>query len=189
MATTTTPQTSNGAATLWQIDASHSQVEFGVRHLMISTVRGYFTGLSGAIRLDENDITGSSVEVEIDAASIDTRNADRDAHLRSADFFHVEEHPTLRFRSTGVEKKGDELAVAGELTIRGETRPVVLRTEKLGQTTDPWGNERVAFRGETKVNRKDFGLTWNQALETGGFVVGDEVRIIVEVEAVKAPTA
>jgi polyisoprenoid-binding protein YceI len=170
----------------WQIDPSHSQVEFSVRHLMISNVRGYFTGISGQIRLDEGEIWKSAVEVEIDASSIDTRNKDRDAHLRSGDFFDVEKFPTLTFRSTEVERQGDELEITGELTIRGETRPVVLRTEELGSGTDPWGNERVAFRGETKVNRKDFGLTWNQALETGGVLVGDEVRIVVEVQAVRA---
>jgi polyisoprenoid-binding protein YceI len=174
--------------TTWQIDPSHSQIEFSVRHLMISNVRGYFTGIAGAIQIDANDLASSSVEVEIDAASIDTRNSDRDTHLRSADFFAVEEHPTLRFRSTGIQKKGGELEVAGELTIRGVTRQVLLRTEELGEAADPWGNQRVAFRGETKVNRKDFGLTWNQALETGGVLVGDEVRIVVEVEAFRAQT-
>jgi polyisoprenoid-binding protein YceI len=171
--------------TTWQIDPSHSQVEFSVRHLMISNVRGYFTGVSGAIHLDEAGLESSSVEVEIDATSIDTRNTDRDTHLRSADFFDVDAHPTLRFQSTGVKRKGGELEVEGELTIRGVTRPVLLHTDELGEASDPWGNQRIAFRGETKVNRKDFGLTWNQALETGGVLVGEEVRIVVEVEAVR----
>jgi len=184
----TTIQT-HPTATTWQIDPAHSQVEFSVRHLMISNVRGYFTGISGAIHLDDGGIEGSSVDVEIDATSIDTRNTDRDTHLRSADFFDVEAHPTLRFQSTGIQRKGTALEVAGELTIRGTSRPVVLRTEELGTGQDPWGNERVAFRGETKVNRKDFGLTWNQALETGGVLVGDEVRIVVEVQGVRTEAA
>jgi len=180
------PSTQTSRITTWQIDPAHSQVEFSVRHLMISNVRGYFTGITGAIQLDEGKIENSSVEVTIDATSIDTRNGDRDAHLRSADFFHVEEFPTLAFRSTGVTKTGNNLEVAGELTIRGVTRPVVLRTEELGSGTDPWGNRKVAFHGETRVNRKDFGLTWNQALETGGVLVGDEVRIVVEVQAARS---
>lgn len=176
---------SETAVGTWQIDPAHSQVEFSVRHLMISNVRGYFTGISGNIRLDEEEIRNSSVEVDIDASSIDTRNKDRDVHLRSGDFFDVEKFPTLHFRSTGIERKDEGLAISGELTIRGETRSVVLHTEELGSGTDPWGNDRVAFRGETKVNRKDFGLSWNQALETGGVLVGDEVRIVVEVQAVR----
>jgi polyisoprenoid-binding protein YceI len=184
----TTVQT-HPTTTTWQIDPAHSQVEFSVRHLMISNVRGYFTAISGAINLDDARIERSSVEVEIDATSIDTRNKDRDTHLRSADFFDVDAHPTLRFQSTGIHKKGSELEVAGELTIRGATRPVVLRTEELGTVKDPWGNNRIAFRGETRVNRKEFGLTWNQALETGGVLVGDEVRIVVEVEAVRTEEA
>jgi polyisoprenoid-binding protein YceI len=152
---------------------------------MISNVRGYFAGITGSIQLDDSRVEDSSVEVEIDAASINTRNGDRDAHLRSADFFDVEAFPTLRFHSTGVERKRDALEVAGELTIRGVSRPIVLRTEELGTGKDPWGGDRIAFRGETKVNRRDFGLTWNQALETGGVLVGDEVRIVVEIQAVQ----
>jgi polyisoprenoid-binding protein YceI len=171
--------------TIWTLDPSHSQVEFGVRHMMISTVRGYFTGLEGTVHLDEEELSRSSVDVTIDASTIDTRNADRDEHLRSADFFSVEEHPTIRFASSGVEKDGEGFRVPGELTIKGVTRPVVLHAERLGGGTDPWGQERVAFRAETKIDRKDFGLTWNQALEAGGVLVGDEVRITLEVQAVQ----
>lgn len=178
--------TSTQAATrTWTIDAAHSQVEFGVRHMMISTVKGYFPGIEGTIRLGE-DLSGSSVEVTLDAASIDTRNKDRDAHLRSGDFFDVEKFPTLTFRSTSVEGSGDEITVVGDLTIRGVTREVTLKAEELGRGVDPWGNPRVGFQARTSISRKDFGLTWNQALEAGGVLVGDEIRISVEVQAIPA---
>lgn len=179
MSTTTTSRT-------WSIDPVHSQVDFGVRHMMISTVRGTFGELEGTIHLDEDDLTNSSVEVSIDAASIDTRNEDRDTHLRSGDFLNVEEHPTLRFKSRSVEPAGDGFVVQGDLTIRGVTREVTLEAEELGRGTDPWGNPRVGFRADTRINRKDFGLTWNQALETGGVLVGDEVKISLEVQAIPA---
>lgn len=180
MSTTTT------TARTWSIDPVHSQVDFGVRHMMISTVRGTFGELEGTIYLDEDDLTNSSVEVSIDAASIDTRNEDRDNHLRSGDFLNVEEHPTLRFESRSVEPAGDGFVVQGDLTIRGVTREVTLEAEELGRGTDPWGNPRVGFRADTRINRKDFGLTWNQALETGGVLVGDEVKISLEVQAIPA---
>ena len=170
----------------WTLDPAHSQVEFGVRHMMISTVKGTFTELQGTLELDEDHIGNSSVEVEIDAASIDTRNEDRDQHLRSGDFFDVENHPSLTFRSTRVEKADDGLRITGDLTIRGETREVTLDAEELGRGTDPWGNPRVAFRAGTKIDRKDFGLTWNQALEAGGVLVGNEVSIELEVQAIPA---
>lgn len=179
-----TPETR--AVGTWTLDPVHSQVEFGVRHMMISTVKGTFTDLRGTLHLDEENAESSSVEVEIAAASIDTRNDDRDQHLRSADFLDAESHPTLRFASTGVEKAGTGLRIAGDLTIRGTTRPVTLEAEELGRGTDPWGNPRVAFRAETRISRKDFGLTWNQALETGGVLVGDEVSIELEVQAIPA---
>ncbi len=170
----------------WTIDPSHSQVEFGVRHMMISTVKGFFTGVEGTIHLDEANFGGSKVEVTIDASTVDTRNGDRDGHLRSGDFFDVESFPTITFRSRAVEGTPEAFQVMGDLTIRGETRAVTLEAEKLGGGVDPWGNERVAFRGETKVSRKEFGLTWNQALETGGVLVGDEIRIVLELQAVLA---
>ncbi len=170
----------------WEIDPAHSQVEFGVRHMMISTVKGFFTGVEGTILLNEVNFGGSKVEVTIDAATVDTRNEDRDGHLRSGDFFDVEAFPTITFRSRGVEGTPEEFRVVGDLTIRGETREVTLEAEKLGGGQDPWGNERLAFRAETKVSRKDFGLTWNQALESGGVLVGDTIRIVLELQAVLA---
>ncbi len=177
-------QTAAGTQT-WQLDPAHSQVEFGVRHMMISTVKGHFPEVEGTIHLDEKDPAESSVEVSIDTASIDTRNEDRDNHLRSEDFFHVEKHPEIRFVSSAIEARGeDRYEVRGDLTIRGESREVVLDVERLGEGVDPWGNQRFGFRGETRINRKDFGLTWNQALEAGGVLVGDEVRITLEGQAV-----
>ncbi len=181
----TITQTRQGTST-WKIDPAHTQVEFGVRHMMLSTVRGNFSGVEGSITFDPSRTESATAEVRIDASSIDTRNGDRDQHLRSADFFDVETHPELTFRSTSVRRTGDGLEVAGELTIRGTTRNVVLEVEELGGGTDPWGQERLGFRGETRINRKDFGLTWNQALETGGVLVGEEVRITLEVQVVAA---
>ena len=180
-------QAAGTTATTWTIDPVHSQVEFGVRHMMISTVKGYFD-VEGTIHLDEDDFSASSVEVTLDAASVDTRNEDRDAHLRSADFFDVDNHPVLRFKGSpkGEGSEGDGFEVEGELTIRDVTRPVTLEAEELGRGTDPWGNPRVGFRAEGRISRKDFGLTWNQALETGGVLVGDEIRIQVEVQAIPA---
>lgn len=169
----------------WAIDASHSNVEFAVKHLMIATVKGRFADVSGTVRLDDEQPARSAVEVKIGAASIDTRQPDRDAHLRSADFFDVERHPAITFTSTRVAKDGDEYRVDGDLTIRGITRPVSLRVSEEGRTRDPWGGERVGFSATAKINRKDFGLTWNQVLETGGIAVGDEVKIALDVEVVK----
>lgn len=173
----------------WNIDPAHTQVEFGVRHLMLSTVKGRFPGVAGTVRLDQDDPSRSSVKVEIDASSIDTRNADRDAHLRSGDFFDVENHPTIRFESREVEISDDRYRVGGELTIRGVSRPVVLRVERLGEVVDPWGNERIGFHAETRINRKDFGLTWNQLLEAGGVTVGEEVQISLDIQAVAGEEA
>jgi len=171
----------------WKIDPAHTQVEFGVRHLMISTVKGRFPGVTGTIRLDSDEPSNSSVRVEIDASSIDTRNADRDAHIRSGDFLDVESHPTIRFESEEAGVSQDRTRVAGILTIRGVGRPVVLEVEHLGEATDPWGSERIGFHAETRIQRKDFGLTWNQALEAGGVLVGDEVRVTLDVQAIAAP--
>lgn len=181
MSTQTIPQTEFET---WTIDPVHSRVEFGVRHMMISTVKGTFSELEGTIHLDGDDLSRSSVEVEIDATSLDTGSEDRDQHLRSADFFHVEKHPTLRFVGRTVEPADDGFLITGDLTIRGETREVTLEAEKLGTGTDPWGNPRVGFRAETSISRKDFGLTWNQALETGGVLVGDNVDISLDVQAI-----
>jgi polyisoprenoid-binding protein YceI len=168
----------------WTIDPSHSEVGFTVRHLGISKTRGRFGAFTGDIVVAERP-EDSRVTVEIDAASIDTTDAGRDEHLRSADFFDVATFPTLSFATTAVRQVGGRWEVAGDLTIRGATRPVVLDTELVGLASDPWGNERVGFHATTEVNREDFGLTWNAALETGGFLVGKTVKIDIEVEAVR----
>jgi polyisoprenoid-binding protein YceI len=174
-------------ATTWNIDAAHTGAEFKVKHMMITNVTGHFSGVSGTLRLDEANIANSSVEATIDATSVNTRNADRDAHLKSADFFDVEKYPTLTFVSTAVTRKGeDELAVTGNLTIHGVTHPVVFEVEgPTPPSIDPWGNTRIGLEAKTKINRKDFGLTWNSALETGGVLVGDQVSITLEIQAIK----
>jgi polyisoprenoid-binding protein YceI len=174
--------------TTWNIDPVHSVAEFKVKHMMISNVKGQFTGISGILTFDENDVANSRVEATIDAASINTRDVQRDEHLKSSDFFEVEKFPTLSFRSTRVKRTSDdELAVTGDLTIHGVTREVVFKVE--GPTTagkDPWGNTRIGLSAVTRINRKDFGLTWNAVLETGGILVGDEVTITLDVQFVKA---
>jgi polyisoprenoid-binding protein YceI len=173
--------------TVWELDADHTEVEFEVKHLMISRVRGRFGGIRGRIVLDEGELTRSAVEVEIEAASIDTRQAQRDEHLRSADFFDVERFPQLRFRSTAVSSTRTGFELRGGLTIRDVTREVVLEVTEEGRGTDPWGGERIAFHARTRIDRRDFGLTWNQALETGGVLVGNEINITLEIQAVKVP--
>jgi polyisoprenoid-binding protein YceI len=171
----------------WSIDTGHSAVRFGVRHMMFTKTRGRFTRWDGELRLDPANLPSSSVEVTIDAASIDTGDPQRDGHLRSADFLDAETFPTLTFRSTKVEDLGEgKLRVSGELTIRGVTRPVVLDTEYAGRVKDPWGNDRAGFAARTAIDRTDFGLRWNQALETGGLLVGNKVEIELELEAVAA---
>jgi Uncharacterized conserved protein len=176
--------------TTWTIDPSHTIVEFGIRHLMITTVKGRFGGVEGTIKGNPDDWTDAEVEVKIDAASVDTRNEDRDNHLRSADFFEVEKYPHLTYKSTKVTKTGENsYTIEGELTIRDVTKPVTLEAEYLGKAVDPWGNEKIGFSAKAKVNRKDFGLTWNAPLEAGGFLVGDEVTIELEVQAAKAAEA
>lgn len=176
------------AVSTWNIDPAHSAAEFKVKHMMISNVKGQFSAVSGALTLDEADITKSKIEASIDAASINTREAQRDAHLKSADFFDVEKFPTLNFKSTRVTKKSDEeLEVEGDLTIHGVTRNVRFAVE--GPTAagkDPWGNTRIGLSATTKINRKDYGLTWNAALETGGILVGEDVTITLDVQFVKA---
>jgi polyisoprenoid-binding protein YceI len=173
----------------WNIDAAHSGIHFSIRH-MVSKVRGRFTKLTGTIDVDDDDLTRSSVEVTIDASSIDTGTPQRDAHLRSPDFFDVEKFPELRFRSTGIERLDDvRYRVVGELTIRDVTRAVVLDVEYGGRGKDPWGNERIGLVARTALDRKDFGLKWNQVLEVGGFLVGDRVDVELEVQAVRAAAA
>jgi polyisoprenoid-binding protein YceI len=186
MSTLAAPQTST--TTTWNIDPIHSVAEFKVKHMMISNVKGHFPKVTGALTLDESNLTNSRVEASIDAASIETRDPQRDAHLKSPDFFDVEKFPTMLFKSTGIRVvQGGELAVEGNLTIHGVTRKVLFSVEgPTAPAKDPWGNTRVAVSASTKINRKDFGLTWNAALETGGILVGDEVTIILDVQFVRA---
>jgi polyisoprenoid-binding protein YceI len=169
----------------WEIDSSHSGIHFSVRHLVIAKVRGQFSRWTGAVVVPDGDFTKASVEAVVDASSIDTGVADRDAHLKSADFFDAAQFPEVIFKASRVTPKGDDLRVVGELTIKGITRDVTLEVEQLGQVQDPWGNQRVAFSAKTAIDRKDFGLTWNQVLETGGVAVGDRINLEIEVEAVR----
>ena len=171
----------------WNLDTVHSGINFTVRHMVVSKVRGRFAKFNGTVALDESDITRSTVEATIDASSIDTGTAQRDDHLKSADFFDVERFPEIRFLSTPIEKvSGDRYRVTGELTIHGVTRSVALETEYGGRGKDPWGNERVGFTAKGAIDRKDFGLVWNQALETGGVLVSDRVDLELEVQVVRA---
>lgn len=170
----------------WQVDPVHSEVSFAVRHMVISKVRGHFARWTATLVLDSADLASASVDVEIEAASIETGVADRDAHLRSPDFLAAEKYPTLRYKSRRVERTSkDRLRVIGDLTIRGATREVVLDVEYGGQGKDPWGNQRIGFTATASLNRKDFGLTWNQALETGGVLVADRVDVEIELQAVR----
>ena len=184
---TATPKTTT-TLTTWKIDPAHSHAEFAIRHLMISTVKGRFGVVNGSVVTDESDPTRAKVEVAIDVNSIDTHEAQRDAHLKSAEFFDTEKYPTIDFRSTritDVASDNSEFKLIGELTIHGVTREVSLQVTSEGRGKDPWGGERAGFSAHTKIKRSEFGLTWNQVLETGGFVVGDEVKITVDVELVK----
>jgi polyisoprenoid-binding protein YceI len=186
MSTTAIPQAA-ATATTWNIDPAHSVAEFKVKHMMISNVKGQFTRLKGVLTLNEADPSKSTIEATVEAASIQTRDEQRDAHLKSADFFDVEKFPTLTFKSTKVTATGDgEHKVAGDLTIHGVTRSVVFNVE--GPTAagkDPWGNIRRGLSATTKISRKDFGLTWNASLETGGFLVGDEVTLTLDIQFIK----
>ena len=184
----TTTQQEHAGTTTWTIDPQHSQVEFEVDHMMFARVRGRIEELDGTIELaPEGKIERSRVEAVIDASSIDTGQEERDEHLRSADFLDVEQHPELRFESRAVrQEEDDSLTLTGDLTIRGVTHEVQLDVTRLGGATDPWGNERIGFRGSTTIDRRDFGLTWNQALEAGGVLVGHEIRITLDVQAVQA---
>jgi polyisoprenoid-binding protein YceI len=176
------------AVTRWNIDPAHTQVEVKAKHMMITTVRGRFPDVSGTIVVDQENPDGSSVEVEIDARSIDTQSEDRDTHLRSEDFLDVERHPKIRFKSKRIEgahgEAGDEFRVIGDLTIRGESREVTLRARYEGQGEDPWGGTRAGFSASAKVDRRDWGLTWNQALEAGGILVSNDLTIDLQVQAV-----
>ncbi len=177
------------ATNSWDIDVTHSALHFWVRHMVISKVHGRFAKWAGTIALDEQDPARSSVDVRIDAASIDTQVADRDAHLRSKDFLDVEAHPEITFRSKRIERGGAGYLVTGDLTIRGTTREVTLDADFAGVAKDPWGNQRAGFSAKAALDRRDFGLVWNAALETGGVLVGEKVEIAIELEAVKRAAA
>jgi len=180
-------QDQKATTSTWNIDPTHSVVEFKVKHMMISNVRGRFTKVNGVLTLDEARPENSRAEATIEVASIETGDAQRDGHLKAADFFDVEHFPTMTFRSTGVKAAGDGGTVEGELTIHGVSRQVVLQVEgPTAPAKDPWGHTRVAGSATTKISRKEFGLTWNAALETGGVLVGDEVTIALDVQFVKA---
>jgi len=174
----------------WNIDTVHSGINFSVRHMVVSKVRGRFTKYSGTLAIDDADLTRSVVEATIDAASIDTGTAQRDTHLRSPDFLDVERFPEIRFRGTRIDKVADDrYHLVGDLTIRDVTREVSLEVEYGGQAKDPWGNARIGFVAKATLDRKDFGLLWNQVLEAGGVLVGDRVDIELEVQAVRAAAA
>lgn len=174
----------------WEIDSSHSGIHFSVRHLVIAKVRGQFSRWTGTVQVPQGDFERASVDVTIDAASIDTGVAQRDAHLKSADFFDVETYPEITFKTNRVSARDvDTLSLEGLLTIRGVARAVTFEIDQHGQTKDPWGNQRAAFTARTAIDRKDFGLTWNQTLETGGVMVGDRVDIEIDVEAVRQAEA
>jgi polyisoprenoid-binding protein YceI len=177
----------NPATSTWNIDPAHSAAEFKVKHMMISYVKGKFSGISGVLNRFEADHTRSTLDVSIDVSTVNTHEAQRDTHLKSSDFFHVEKFPTMTFKSTHIEKNGDGFAVTGDMTIHGVTKPVVLNVEEVSEPAkDPWGNMRIGLSATAKINRKDFGLTYNAALEAGGVLVGEDVSITLDVQFVKA---
>lgn len=167
---------------VWKVDASHTNVGFAVRHMMVSKVRGRFTGFEGTLNGDPENLTEATINFTIDASTIDTGNKDRDDHLRSADFFEVEKYPNITFKSTKIEKNDDKYNVTGDMTIRDTTKSVTFETEYLGSGKNPWGVEVAAFEAKTKISRKEFDLTWNQTLEAGGVLVGDDIEITIETE-------
>lgn len=179
--------TATAAYTTWNIDPGHSIAEFKIRHMMISFVRGEFSGLSGVLKLDESDYTRSTVEVSIPSSSVRTVDEKLDDHLKNADFFDVEKFPTLEFKSSEIQSLGDRnYAVKGDLTIHGVTKTVTLTVNDVSEpSNDPWGNQRIGLSGSTKINRKDFGIVWNTALDSGGVLVGEEVSITLDVQLIK----
>lgn len=178
------------AVTKWQIDTTHSEVQFKVKHMMISTVTGYFSNFNATVETEGDDFTTAKAEFTADLSSISTNNEQRDAHLKSADFFDAENHPQVTFKSSRLEKVDDEnYTLHGDLTIRGTTKPVTLKVEFGGIAVDPWGNTRVGFTIDGKINRKDYGLNWSAVTEAGGIVVSDEVRLHVNAEFIKEQAA
>lgn len=178
--------TTKTGTTTYAIDPAHSQIGFSVKHMMFSTVRGDFRGFEGTIVVDNDNPAHSTVEVTIDASTITTGDAKRDEHLRSADFFDVAVYPTITFKSTSIDfESADDFTINGELTMHGVTAPVKIKAEQTGEGTNPWGVDVAGFEGSTKVNRKDFGLNWNAALEKGGVLVGDDIKINLELEVAK----
>ncbi|WP_223699930.1 YceI family protein [Sutcliffiella deserti] len=172
--------------TNWNVDKAHSTVDFSVKHMMFATVKGGFNEYDATIVADPTDLTTASIEFTVDVASIDTRSSDRDAHLRSADFFDVDNHPKMTFKSTNIEKTDEnEYNVTGDLTVRGTTKPETFSVTFEGTGLDPWGNEKAGFAVEGKIKRSDFGLTWNAPLEAGGVLVGDQIKIELQLQAAK----
>jgi len=174
-----------GTKTAWKLDPAHTVVEFSAKHLMITTVKGRITDIEGIIYSDDRDLKNSSVEATLKAVSLDTRTDQRDQHLRSADFLDVEKYPEIQFRSTRIQGDKQSFKLTGDLTIRDVTKPITLDVKFEGEIKDPWGGQRVGFSATGKIDRREFGLTWNLALETGGVVVGNDIKISLEVEAVK----
>lgn len=172
---------------VWTVDASHSEVGFSARHLMVSKVKGRFTKYDATVTVAPN-VLDSTVEATVQMDSVETRDEQRDGHLKSADFFHAEEHPVMTFRSTGIRENGSDFYLDGDLTIKNVTHPVTFDLEFNGVSGDPWGGVRAGFSAETEINRKDWGLEWNVALETGGVLVGEKIKLTLEIEAV-APKA
>ncbi len=170
----------------WTIDPTHTRLGFVARHAMVTKVRGSFTDFSGSLTLDGSNPAGSSAQVTVQMASVDSGTPDRDAHLTSPDFFNVEAFPTMTFTSTAVKQDGEEFVLVGDLTIKDVTRPVEIEVELDGIVTDPWGNTRAGFAGETEISRKDFGLTWNVPLDGGGVLVSDKIKIQLDVSATKS---
>ncbi|SEC27062.1 YceI family protein [Paenibacillus sp. GP183] len=170
----------------WNVDASHSSIDFTIKHMMIAKVKGSFNSFEAQIEADPDDLTTANVQFSIDLSSIDTRNADRDNHLRTGDFFDIEQYPRMTFQSTSITKKGEgEYNVTGNVSLHGVTRPESFTVSFEGAGKDPWGNEKVGFSGNGSLKRSDYGLTYNAALETGGFLIGDEVKVSIEIEAAK----
>ena len=182
----TAPATTAAATTAWKLDPTHTTIEFSAKHMMFTTVKGRFGQFQGTITTPSSSPADASVDVVMQASSIDTRTEQRDAHLRSADFLNVEEFPTVTFKSTKIAGSRDKFTMTGDLTIRGVTKPVTLDVTYEGAGTDPWGGQRMGFSATGKIDRREFGLTWNQALEAGGILVSNDIKISIEVQAVRA---